>query len=153
MQARLVATERLLTPREVAGVMFETYQGVGPDFAPVEYIQQLAAWCKANDAEKLDGSNGLLLSPHLDHLFARGYLSFSDPGDLLVSRYLNPAVLTSWGIALPHNVGAFRTEQCRYLEYHRREVFERHGGGRRQGADVDTVGARVGGEPVITQSE
>ncbi len=110
-------------------------------------------WCKSNDAEKLDGSNGLLLSPHLDHLFARGYLSFSDPGDLLVSRYLNPAVLTSWGIALPHNVGAFRTEQCRYLEYHRREVFERHGGGRRQGADVDTVGARVGGEPVITQSE
>ena len=31
---------------EVAGVIFETYQGVGPDFAPVEYIQQLAAWCK-----------------------------------------------------------------------------------------------------------
>src|SRR6266403_284239 len=34
----------------VAGVMFETYQGVGPDFAPQEYIQQLATWCKANDA-------------------------------------------------------------------------------------------------------
>jgi 4-aminobutyrate aminotransferase-like enzyme len=30
--------------------MFETYQGVGPDFAPAEYIRQLAAWCKANDA-------------------------------------------------------------------------------------------------------
>src|SRR2546430_2286934 len=39
-----------LKPRDVAGVMFETYQGVGPDFAPVEYIEQLAAWCKANDA-------------------------------------------------------------------------------------------------------
>jgi len=112
-------------------------------------------WCKSNDAEKLDGSNGLLLSPHLDQLFARGYLSFSDSGDLLVSRYLNPAVLTGWGIALPRNVGAFRPEQCWYLEYHRREVFERHGGGRRQGqgSDPDTVGARVGGEPVITQSE
>src|SRR6266404_1840485 len=35
---------------DVAGVMFETYQGVGPDFAPREYIQQLAAWCKAHDA-------------------------------------------------------------------------------------------------------
>jgi 4-aminobutyrate aminotransferase-like enzyme len=34
----------------VAGVMFETYQGVGPDFAPVEYIRKLADWCKANDA-------------------------------------------------------------------------------------------------------
>ena len=39
-----------LPPGNVAGVMFETYQGVGPDFAPVQYIRQLAAWCKANDA-------------------------------------------------------------------------------------------------------
>ena len=26
--------------------MMESYQGVGPDFAPVEYVRQLAAWCK-----------------------------------------------------------------------------------------------------------
>ncbi len=30
--------------------MFETYQGVGPDFAPVDYIHKLAKWCKAHDA-------------------------------------------------------------------------------------------------------
>ena len=34
---------------EVAGVIFETYQGVGPDFAPVEYIHRLADWCKKHD--------------------------------------------------------------------------------------------------------
>jgi len=34
---------------EVAGVIFETYQGVGPDFAPVEYIHRLADWCKKQD--------------------------------------------------------------------------------------------------------
>ncbi len=33
----------------VAGVMLETYQGAGPDFAPVEYVQALAQWCRAND--------------------------------------------------------------------------------------------------------
>src|SRR5215207_11144347 len=33
----------------VAGVIFESYQGVGPDFAPVEYIQKLAKWCKDHD--------------------------------------------------------------------------------------------------------
>jgi 4-aminobutyrate aminotransferase / (S)-3-amino-2-methylpropionate transaminase / 5-aminovalerate transaminase len=38
-----------LSPENVAGVMFETFQGVGPDFAPVEYIRQLAAWCKAHN--------------------------------------------------------------------------------------------------------
>jgi 4-aminobutyrate aminotransferase-like enzyme len=30
---------------EIAGVLMETYQGVGPDFAPVEYVRELAAWC------------------------------------------------------------------------------------------------------------
>jgi 4-aminobutyrate aminotransferase / (S)-3-amino-2-methylpropionate transaminase / 5-aminovalerate transaminase len=38
-----------VTTDMVAGVLFESYQGVGPDFAPVEYIQRLAGWCKAND--------------------------------------------------------------------------------------------------------
>jgi 4-aminobutyrate aminotransferase/(S)-3-amino-2-methylpropionate transaminase len=33
-------------PENIAGVMLETYQGVGPDFAPVEYVRQLAEWCR-----------------------------------------------------------------------------------------------------------
>ena len=37
-----------IQPENVAGVLFETYQGVGPDFAPAEYIRQLSDWCKAN---------------------------------------------------------------------------------------------------------
>jgi len=36
-------------PGNIAGVMMETYQGVGPDFAPVEYVRQLAEWCKQHD--------------------------------------------------------------------------------------------------------
>ena len=39
-----------LRPEQVAGVMFETFQGVGPDFAPVEYIHRLAEWCRAQGA-------------------------------------------------------------------------------------------------------
>ncbi len=34
---------------EIAGVLMETYQGVGPDFAPVEYVRELASWCKQHD--------------------------------------------------------------------------------------------------------
>jgi 4-aminobutyrate aminotransferase / (S)-3-amino-2-methylpropionate transaminase / 5-aminovalerate transaminase len=37
-----------MRPQNVAGVMMETYQGVGPDFAPVEYVQRLAEWCRQN---------------------------------------------------------------------------------------------------------
>jgi 4-aminobutyrate aminotransferase-like enzyme len=37
-----------LKPSQIAGVIMESYQGVGPDFAPVEYIQKLRAWCDEN---------------------------------------------------------------------------------------------------------
>jgi putative restriction endonuclease len=94
-------------------------------------------WRNSSDAEKLDGYNGLFLSPHLEHLFSRGYISFSDAGELLVSRYLNPAVLDKWGLQLPRYVDAFRPEQCRYLEYHRTEVFEHHVAGRRKSRETD----------------
>ena len=41
--------ERGMSPENVAGVMFETFQGVGPDFAPVEYIRELRQWCDSNE--------------------------------------------------------------------------------------------------------
>lgn len=34
-----------VNPDDVAGVISETYQGVGPDFMPVEYAQALRKWC------------------------------------------------------------------------------------------------------------
>lgn len=107
-------------------------------------------WRTADDAEKLDGCNGLLLSPHLEHLFSRGYISFADSGELLVSHSLNPSVLEKWGLRLPLYVDAFRPEQCHYLDYHRREVFGRHFGGRRKSQDSDIeVPAQLGpGAPV-----
>jgi 4-aminobutyrate aminotransferase/(S)-3-amino-2-methylpropionate transaminase len=40
--------KRGIAPEQVAGVLFETYQGVGPDFAPVDYIRQLREWCTAH---------------------------------------------------------------------------------------------------------
>jgi len=41
--------EQDLEPEDVAGVIFESFQGVGPDFAPVEYIQRLRKWCDEHD--------------------------------------------------------------------------------------------------------
>jgi len=42
-------SDRGMGPENIAGVMMETYQGVGPDFAPVAYVQKLAAWCKEHN--------------------------------------------------------------------------------------------------------
>lgn len=36
-------------PAHIAGVMSETYQGIGPDFMPVEYAQALEAFCREHD--------------------------------------------------------------------------------------------------------
>ena len=41
--------EQGVTPDMVAGVIMETYQGMGASFAPVQYVQDLAAWCKEHD--------------------------------------------------------------------------------------------------------
>ncbi|MBP7826923.1 MAG: aspartate aminotransferase family protein [Verrucomicrobia bacterium] len=38
-----------MRPEQVAGVIMETYQGVGPDFAPVAYVRQLADWCRQHN--------------------------------------------------------------------------------------------------------
>lgn len=38
-----------LNPEEVAAVVMESYQGVGPDFAPVPYVRQLSDWCKSHN--------------------------------------------------------------------------------------------------------
>lgn len=80
-------------------------------------------WRFSTDTEKLDGNNGLLLSPHIDHLFDRGFITFDDDGSLLVSPLLADDVLTAWGIGVKRSAGVFRPEQLTYLEFHREYVF------------------------------
>jgi hypothetical protein len=115
------------------------------------WATHIKPWCECDDGEKLDGFNGLLMSPHIAHLFERGYISFSDEGDLLVSHELNPVVLRNWHIAPSLNVGAFRPEQCYFLDLHRREIFQQHVGGRRQKTPehLDGVPETLNAEPAV----
>lgn len=41
--------EKGVSPSDIAGVMTESYQGVGPDFLPVEYAKKLEAFCREHD--------------------------------------------------------------------------------------------------------
>jgi putative restriction endonuclease len=77
-------------------------------------------WRVSTDNEKLDGNNGLLLAPHIDHLFDQGYISFTDEGELLVSPACPIAVLEAWGLTPGMQVGRFRKEQRPYLADHRK---------------------------------
>jgi hypothetical protein len=81
-------------------------------------------WSASNDKEKLSGSNGLLLSPHIDHLFDQGWISFGDKEEILVSKDLTSGLPSAWGIDLDHKVGSFTDLQSEFLEFHRAEIFK-----------------------------
>lgn len=81
-------------------------------------------WSSSDNQEKLDGNNGLLLSPHIDHLFDRGFISFRKEGQLLVSPRLDQTILVDWEIDFPRSVGTFTDAQENYLIFHRQEIFK-----------------------------
>lgn len=87
-------------------------------------------WRDSTNDERLDGENGLLLTPTVDHLFDKGFISFESNGDLLVSPVADRNSLSKMGIALDHrvNVGGFSEGQRRFLEYHRDNVLKMSSG-------------------------
>lgn len=82
-------------------------------------------WRLSDNIEKLDGNNGLLLSPHVDCLFDKGWLSFRNNGDVLwaVPPVTDPTVMF-WKLS-PANVGSFNSEQMHYLDFHRDVIFRK----------------------------
>ena len=82
-------------------------------------------WRDATNEERLNGENGLLLTPSIDHLFDRGFIGFEDNGRLIVSPVAHATSLQRMGIDTTNvvNVGGFSTGQKRYLEFHRNAVL------------------------------
>lgn len=80
--------------------------------------------CVNND-ERLDGENGLLLTPSIDHLFDRGFITFEDSGELVISPIAHLPSLKRMGVPIQEslNVGGFTAGQKQYLDYHRTSVF------------------------------
>ncbi|RQR29570.1 HNH endonuclease [Burkholderia sp. Bp9143] len=82
-------------------------------------------WRLCERDEHWDGNNGLLLAPHVDHLFDKGRISFADDGTMLISRFQDRSIMRAWGLPEVVNVGGFNAGQRRYLEIHREVIFER----------------------------
>jgi putative restriction endonuclease len=94
-------------------------------------VHLLASHCKpwrdSTNEERLDGENGLLLTPSIDHLFDRGFIGFEDSGDLIIARVAHIPSLQRMGIETRKvvNVGGFTEGQRKYLEFHRNAVLLR----------------------------
>lgn len=96
----------------------------------VDQLEHLRAshckpWRDSNNAERLDGENGLLLTPDVDHLFDRGFISFEESGEILISPVAHRESIKKMGLeeVLGRNVGGFTTGQKTYLAFHRESVF------------------------------
>jgi len=82
-------------------------------------------WRDSSNDERLDGENGLLLTPSIDHLFDRGFIGFEGTGDVLISPVADLRALERMGIRTTGrvNVGTFADGQRRYLDWHQEYVF------------------------------
>lgn len=82
-------------------------------------------WRDSSNDERLNGENGLLLTPTIDHLFDKGFISFENRGNLIVSPVADRTSLERMGIPSDGvlNVGAFSEGQRRFLDYHRDNVL------------------------------
>ena len=82
-------------------------------------------WRDVTHDERLDGENGLPLTPNADHLFDRGFIGFESNGDVLISPVADRESLARMGLDPNRsiNVGRFGDGQKRYLEFHRENVL------------------------------
>lgn len=83
------------------------------------------------DAERLDVYNGILLAPHLDAAFDRGFITVADDGVIVVSEILDADARAILAVDRPLCVCGLADGHRAYLSWHRDRVFQSHakGGG------------------------
>lgn len=78
--------------------------------------------CTKNN-EWLNPYNGLLLTPNLDSLFDKGYISFSDEGLILISDKIDICEYENLGINQSMKLRFVLEEHKAFLQYHRDNIF------------------------------
>lgn len=105
---------------------YETHCRVTAVSNPVHLIaSHIKPWRESNNEERLSAGNGLLLTPSIDHLFDRGFISFDDQGETLISPVADRDSLLRMGVnpeAPPRRWG-FNSDQKFFLQHHRSSVF------------------------------
>ncbi|TMX39731.1 HNH endonuclease [Vibrio rotiferianus] len=82
----------------------------------------IVSWALSDDDEKIDGYNGLPLSPNVDKLFDKGLISFTDNGEILISPSLPLETLQALGINKNTVITGLTEEHAYYLGRHR-EIY------------------------------
>lgn len=88
-----------------------------PQFLIASHIKP---WRKANNQERIDHHNGLLLLPNFDKAFDQGYITFTEQGRIQLSKQLEtPGIL---GVDQDMRITLVAQHQD-YLAYHRECIY------------------------------
>lgn len=93
-----------------------------PDLLRASHIKP---WRWSSNSERIDSHNGLLLLPHYDHLFDRGYITFDESGALRASPAILKLPPQRLGIDPSARLRRLEPEHIPFLEYHHDNVFLR----------------------------
>jgi hypothetical protein len=76
------------------------------------------------DEERLDVFNGILLAPHLDAAFDKGFITFDDGGETRLSHRLDDVSRKALGMFGSYRPVDLKPQHRAYLAWHRDRVFK-----------------------------
>lgn len=127
----LTETEKLIISKARIGQgLFRTLVGknekccriTGIDIPEFLIASHIKPWRLSSNVERIDPENGLFLTPTIDRLFDKYFISFSDDGRLLISPLLTNELINKLGLVENLRVGDFSEGQKKYLAHHRERL-------------------------------
>ncbi len=82
----------------------------------------IVPWRHANNIERLDVHNGILLSPVYDALFDQHLISFENNGKIILSSSLRTSAYDKIGVTGRETIKNLSVKNHTYLERHRNEI-------------------------------
>lgn len=95
----------------------------GCEMYPILIASHIKPWQYCDNAQRLDPFNGLLLIPNFDKLFDKGYITFSDEGEIICSKLLSDSEMKILGINNKLHLSKIDSQHLVYLKYHRENCF------------------------------
>ena len=106
--------------------LIEYWHGCAISQCPLTWMlmaSHIKPWRQADNQERLDAYNGLLLLPNYDKLFDLGYISFNPKGEIMYSRLLDKFDREAIGLTSDLHLVKLEDQHLKYLKYHNENCF------------------------------
>ena len=106
--------------------LIEYWHGCAISQCPLTWMliaSHIKPWRDADNQERLDPYNGLLLLPNYDKLFDLGYISFNSKGKIMYSRLLDKFDRETIGLTNNLHLVKLEEQHLKYLKYHNENCF------------------------------